>query len=111
MSDDGWVKTRFHREADGGFTLQSIQDVEPIIEQNKAFQNTPQKSDWGRHVASIPLVMIEKWGKEAGVNLLALPKDEFHRFIKRKIDDPDYRWLRTDGGGPGQFLVTHPVIQ
>lgn len=98
MSDDGWVKTRFHRETDGGFTIQSVQDVEPILENNKTLQSVTQKSDWGRHIASIPLVMIEKWSKESGVNLLALPKDEFARFIKRKIDDPDYRWLRTTSG-------------
>jgi hypothetical protein len=94
MADD-WITTRYHKHADGKFTIQSVQDVEDILERNKQLQTTPQKSDWGRHIASIPNIFIDKWSKESGVNLLALPKDEFAKFIKRKLDDPDYRWLKT----------------
>lgn len=99
MSDDGWITTRFHKHADGGFTIQSTQDVEPILDNNKILQNTPQRSDWGRHIASIPNIVIDKWSKDHGVNLLALPKDEFTKFVRRKLNDPDWRWLRTDQGG------------
>ncbi len=70
-----------------------VQDVEPIIEANKALQNTTQKSDWGRHIARIPNVILEKWINEDGVNYLALPAEEFGKMIKRKLRDPDYRWL------------------
>jgi hypothetical protein len=91
------VVTRLH--LDRGEKLihaERIQDCEPIIEHNKALQSIPQKSDWGRHVASIPNVIIEKWSNESGVNLLALPQDEFARFVRRKISDPEWKWLRTD---------------
>jgi hypothetical protein len=30
------------------------------------------------------------------VNYLALPAGEFARLIRRKLADPDWRWLRTD---------------
>jgi hypothetical protein len=73
-----------------------IQDVEPILERNKALQTIPQKSDWGRHVASIPCVIIEKWMNEEGVDLLRMSGEEFARFIRKKINDPDWRHLRTD---------------
>lgn len=95
MSDEGWITSRFHRESDGGFTIQSRQDVEPILDHNKALQNTPQKSDWGRHIASIPLIIIDKWSKEDGVNVLAMGKDEAAKYLKRKLADPDWRWLKT----------------
>ncbi len=95
MSD--WIETRFHRHVDGGFTIQSIQDVEPILDRNKELQNTPQKSDWGRHIASIPNIIIDKWSKEDGVNILAMPKDEVARYLRKKLADPDWKWLRTDG--------------
>jgi hypothetical protein len=73
-----------------------VQDVEPILERNKALQGVPQTSDWGRHIASIPNVILEKWMNEEGVNYLALPADEFARLLRRKLDDPAWRWLRTD---------------
>jgi hypothetical protein len=84
----------------GDLIVQRTQDCEPIIEHNKVLQGIPQASTgtetWGRHVASIPNVIIEQWCVESGVNLFALPQHEFARFIKAKINDPDWRWLRTD---------------
>lgn len=111
MSDENWIQTRFYRESDGGFTIQSRQDVEPILDRNKELQNTEQRSDWGRHIASIPNIIIDKWSKDHGVNLMALPKDEFARFVKRKLDDPDWKWLRTDQGRPANIMIPHPVVQ
>jgi hypothetical protein len=40
------------------------QDVEPILERNKALRNEPQRSDWGRHIATIPNVILVKWLNE-----------------------------------------------
>lgn len=74
------------------------QDVEDIIENNKRLQNTPQKSDWGRHVASIPNVILEQWLNEEHVrgNISLKPySKEFDKIIEKKLRDPDWRWLRT----------------
>lgn len=87
--------SRFHPNTDGTFTIERVQDVEPILDHNKALQNERQRSDWGRQVASIPLVIIEKWANEEGANLLAMGKDEAAAFLKRKLADPDWKWLRT----------------
>lgn len=89
-------ETRVHFDATTRTVqFERLQDVEPIIENNKRLQNESQHSDWGRHFASIPNVIIEKWCNEDGVNYLALPGDEFGRIIKQKLRDPDYAWLRT----------------
>lgn len=93
--DEGWITTRFHGHKDGTFTVQAVQDVEDILERNKALQGHQQKSDWGRQIASIPLIIIDKWSKEDGVNVLAMAKEEAAQYIKRKLADPDWRWLKT----------------
>ena len=40
--------------------------------------------------------VLERWIHEEGVNYLALPGEEFARLIRRKLNDPDWRHLRTD---------------
>jgi hypothetical protein len=91
------VQTRVHLDRSEGLVhFERVQDVEPILERNKALQSMPQKSDWGRHIASIPNVILERWIHEEGVNYLALPGEEFARLIRRKLQDPDWRHLRTD---------------
>jgi hypothetical protein len=90
------VLTRIHYDrAERKVTFERVQDVEPILEANKALRAAPAATDWGRLVADIPCVVIEKWLHEEGVNVLGLPADEFRRFIARKLDDPDWRHLRT----------------
>lgn len=91
------VATRVHLDrSEGVVHVERIQDVEPILERNKALQSIPQRSDFGRHIASIPNVILERWIHEEGVNYLALPGEEFARLIRRKLNDPDWRHLRTD---------------
>lgn len=79
--------------------VRSYQDVEDIIENNKRLQNEPQKSDWGRHVASIPNNIYLQWLNEAwaagNVALKAYSK-EMDEIVARKLRNPDYAYLRTD---------------
>jgi hypothetical protein len=86
------MKTTFH-PGDGTFTIQRHDDVD--LDLNKALQNTPQKTESFHHIASIPAVIIEKWITEDGVPVLSMPSYEFQRFIRRKLRDPDWMWLRT----------------
>jgi hypothetical protein len=72
------------------------QDVEPILERNKALQNEPQRRGDLRHIATIPNVVLVKWMNEEGINALKMSSDEFGAFIRKKLDDPDWRHLRTD---------------
>lgn len=95
-----FLKTELHiDEADKTFTLNRVQDVQDHIDYNKALQSETQKSDWGRHVAHIPNIFLEKWLREewdrGNVNLKIFTP-EFDQLIEKKISDPDWKFLRTD---------------
>jgi hypothetical protein len=92
------VHTLYH--ADGStLTVQRVQDVEPILENNKALRAVEQRSDWGRHVASVPNVVLEKWLNEEwerGNATMQFGSEEFYTMVERKLQDPEYRAFRTD---------------
>ncbi|GAG52779.1 unnamed protein product, partial [marine sediment metagenome] len=46
--------------------------------------------------ASIPLVVVEQWMKE-GINMLR-PTEEDKKKIRQKLNDPEFRYLRTAPG-------------
>jgi len=82
----------------GALIAHTFQDVEAIIESNKALASEPQKSDWGRHVARIPLNIINQWLNEEwarGNTSLKMAGPEFDAMVARKLADPDWRYLRT----------------
>ena len=85
--------------ADKRIIAVTTQDVEPILERNKALQAEPQPArrvgDWGRHIGTIPNVILVKWMNEEGANVLKMSSDEFGKFIRKKLNDPDWRHLRT----------------
>jgi hypothetical protein len=93
------VTTETKLEADGTLVVERWQDVEPIIERNKQLQNIEQKSDWGRHVASIPNIFYERWFNEeyarGNVDLKMFGR-EMDKIVAKKLKDPDWKWLRTD---------------
>lgn len=103
LNDDGGVSSVFHYDPDGDkSTIETVQDCEPIVENNKALQTDGTTGDfqgkWGRRIASIPLVVAQKWMQEDGVNWLALPKHEKAVYLRRKLNDPQWRHLRTSAG-------------
>lgn len=97
MSD---IKTLIHQDySERTTTFERVQDVEPILENNKRLRSLPQKSDWGRHIASIPNILIEKWLFEEwafGNKALMYGGKEFGELIARKLRDPEYAYLRVD---------------
>lgn len=95
MSD---ISTHFHQDSDGSLTVERVQDVEPILEMNKALQNWSQKTTSFRHIGTVPNVILEKWINEEGAPILSMGSREFGEFIRRKLNDPDYRWLKTTDG-------------
>jgi hypothetical protein len=91
------VQTRFHLDSNGDdLTVEHVQDVAPILARNAALRAEPQKSDWGRHIASIPNVILVRWMTADGVNVLGMSSEEWGKYVKRKLDDPDWRHLRVD---------------
>jgi hypothetical protein len=74
------------------------QDVEPILDRNKALRDEPQTGDWARHVARIPNVILVKWLNEEyarGNTGLRMFTAEFNDLVARKLRDPDWAFLRT----------------
>lgn len=81
------------------FTFVRVQDIEPYLERNKQLRTMEQKGDW-RHTSSIPNIILMKWLNEEidrGHKGLRLYTKEFDQIIYRKLQDPDWAYLRTDG--------------
>lgn len=84
---------------DRSVAVYSHDDVEAILEHNKVLRSLPQKSDWGRHVASIPNVISVKWLNEEfqrGNTELRFLSPEWDALVQRKLNDPEWSYLRTD---------------
>jgi hypothetical protein len=83
---------------DGSYTIQGVQDVDPLLDVNKAMAThndgyTPSRDM--RRVASIPMHLIKMWKQTEGWN--ALDPDDVDK-LKQKLNDPDWLWLRTAPG-------------
>ena len=94
------VTVRPHFDSNGqDLAIEHVQDVEPILEWNKEARRDEQKSDFGRHVARIPNVIYVQWLNEEharGNTNLRLFTPEFDAIVQKKLQDPDWAYLRTD---------------
>jgi hypothetical protein len=94
------VETRFHLDSGGqDIAIERVQDVEDILARNRELRAQEQRSDWGRHIASIPCVILERWlNDEAarGNQAIRWGSKEFDALVARKLRDPDWAYLRTD---------------
>lgn len=81
--------------------VRTSQDVEPILERNIQLQNDPAfdgyspTREW-RYVASIPLVLVQHWERTEGLDLFN--REHWQHIKRRKLNDPEYRKLRTGLG-------------
>ena len=97
MNDPIKTKFRYDHNEDK-VILQNVQDVEPLLELNKKEMNGDSMYGTGdnvagmRKVASIPLVVIEKWKRELGVDIMN--KNDWPK-IKQLLNDPENRFFRT----------------
>lgn len=90
----------FHYDAGNDtYTIETVEDVGPILEANKKMYNADDqgwmKGREGRRVATIPNIIIEKWKRELGVDLFDKNHDQA---VRRLLNDPDWRYLRTAPG-------------
>lgn len=102
LPDNGSMKRWFCGVENGRIRIETSQDVEPIIELNKKLANESKgysKSRELRHIAQIPFNVLHMWSQVDGVNLFALHRREKLAYLRRKLNDPDWRFLRTSGGG------------
>lgn len=95
------VLIRPHLDSNGkDIAIEHVQDVEPILEWNKAARSDEQRGDWGRHIARIPNVIYVRWLHEEharGNTSLRLFTSEFDLIVQKKLNDPEWAYLRTDG--------------
>ncbi len=83
---------------DGQAIVRTTEDVEPVLEHNRHLRSETQRSDWGRHVASVPPVVLlgwlhEEWERGNDIKYLS---PEYYALVWRKLNDPDWVNLRTD---------------
>lgn len=77
----------------------TTQDVEPILERNRMLRGERQRSDFGRHVANIPNVILVRWLNEEyarGNRELRMFTPAFNELVACKLQDPDWKHLRVD---------------
>lgn len=94
----GWVEYLRYDETEDKFAIELVSDVEPILEANKREANDTggygSTREW-RHIANIPLIVIEIWKKQYGVD----PTKRGHEaLLRRLLNDPDNRLLRISAG-------------
>ena len=95
------ITTFMEYHADTDLTVVGrMQDVEAILERNKALQNDTDysrkgiKDSWW-HEARIPNIVAEKWKAEYGVDVFN--KDDLKK-VKQLLNSPEWKYLKTTAG-------------
>lgn len=89
------VIDKFHIE-DEKLIIETVQDVEPILEANKRAQleNTGRfKSETFNHKARIPNVIWQKWCNDNGITYHEFMNND--KVLKRFLEDPDNAFCLT----------------
>lgn len=92
----------FWRDTEDGGEIVTAQDLSAVIEQNKAAyaENDGYTADRSmRRVGFIPTVIVQKWWNEEGLDVY--DPEHAHRLM-RKLNDPDWLYLRTAPGTLGK---------
>lgn len=87
------LRIDFEDVGGGEFALHYSQDVEPLLDHNKACQGESinRKSEF-RHYASVPVTVQYQWIKEYGVDPLAQGHEDL---LARLLNSNEWRYLRT----------------
>lgn len=83
----------------GDVHIETRQDVEPILERNKALRNDEEYTKKGIkeemwHFAHIPIVVQLKWLKKYGAENDPMKKGN-EKLLFSLLDDPEWRYLKT----------------
>lgn len=98
LTTEGGIRHDWEDNHDGTYTVHSSQDVETALDLNKAMANhndgySPSREM--RRAAHIPNIVLLQWRQEIGSDPLA---PENRAWLLRRLDDPDWRYLRTAPG-------------
>ena len=96
IDSDNGVLTRIYHQADR-VVVEKLQDIKAIVEANKRQANAvttlSKMGDGMHHVGRIPVVVMERWMKEDGINYLA--KENSH-LLMRKLHERDNKVFKVD---------------
>lgn len=98
------IITEFEIISPTALNVKRTQDVSGILDFNKACQNDPDflngftPSGDMKHVARIPVLVLEQWWKEAGRPAGGVLGKAMNEIIQKKLNDPDNKFLRTGLG-------------
>ena len=96
------VQWEMRLDANGRREYRASQDVEAVLDTNKAIHNHGQLHNVEKDrylAASIPPIIVVKWLNEDGLNVY----DPAHNArLRRKLDDPDWQHLRIWKGKLGR---------
>jgi hypothetical protein len=87
-----------HEDGEGNVVLETVQDVRPFLEENKAsYAQIDERARWGEFtkIASIPFSVIQDLNKKGilkGFHIVDPKK------LKEWLNDPDQRFFRTRPG-------------
>jgi hypothetical protein len=95
------LQTKIHLDSNGqDLVIEHVQDVEPILQRNHMLRSLDQvNTDGLKEIAEIPNVTLIKWLDEEharGNHNLRLFTPEFDAIMKKKLEDPEWKYLRTD---------------
>lgn len=96
-------KQEYRIEDDGTVHMRRTMDALPILESAKAAHNSGAGSSPSgdlKWVGSIPMGLWLKWKMEDGVDILQRGSEEF---LKRKLNDPEFAYLRVWTGRIGDY--------
>jgi hypothetical protein len=90
-------ESNFH-DVDGGYVIETKQDITGILESNKAqFNAIDEKAKWGEwtKIASLPNVVVDELNKQGIMRGFAVLDEKRFRIF---LNDPDNRFFRTRPG-------------
>jgi len=96
IDNDNGIVTKLYHQADR-LVVEKLQDIKAIVEANKQQANAVTKlskmGDGMHHVGRIPVVVMERWMREDGINYLA---HENRDLLMRKLHERDNQCFKVD---------------
>lgn len=85
----------------GDVHIETVQDVEPILDWNKELANDTDRTQKGIkegmwHYASIPIVVQLRWLNDYGMEAWPM-KPGNEKLLFMLLNDPDWRYLKSTG--------------
>lgn len=82
-----------HIDTDGTAVLESIQDVDDILDFNQRAANLLDKKKEMWFLGTIPLQLCQKWAEESGTRVFSR---EWMQVAKLNVQKPEYRKLNPN---------------